>query len=448
MDYIGRYQILRKLGRGGMGSVFKAVVPVIDKVVAVKILHPFEALEDMLGLDKLKEIFTFEATTMAAMHHTAVVDVWDFDVDEQGRPYFVMEFFCNNLGKMIGETFDVLKKSRRIMPEKSLDYGLQLLDGLAFLHDNDIVHRDIKPFNIMITDEDKIRICDFGMALAKGVSFSGPEMMQIGSPFYAAPEQNKKPAKVDGRADLYATGILLYRMLTGQLPSMQNFSLSMVNPLFDSSWDAFFAKAINLQPELRFQTAGEMADALAALQLHWRRAAVHNQAVNHATEFKEIEPPRSKPANVCGQSARKLFGLNELFHSSGGRNQFSIKKGEKIIADKSAGLLWQQKGSQYALSWSEAVSYVTDLNEKKYGGTNNWRLPTVNELFSLVSSRTEIQSARHQTPRKNWLWSSDQHGKRDAWFVDLDMKYADWQDAQCRNFVRAVCSQESVRNGQ
>lgn len=107
----------------------------------------------------------------------------------------------------------------------------------------------------------------------------------------------------------------------------------------------FFAKAINLQPELRFQTAGEMADALAALQLHWRRAAVHNQAVNHATEFKEIEPPRSKPANVCGQSARKLFGLNELFHSSGGRNQFSIKKGEKIIADKSAGLLWQQRGA-------------------------------------------------------------------------------------------------------
>ena len=305
MDHIGRYQILRKLGRGGMGFVFKAVVPVIGKVVAVKILHPFEALEDLLGRDKLKEFFTFEATIMTSLNHSIVVDVWDFDFDDQGRPYFVMDFFCNNLGKMIGETFDVLKESRCIMPEKVLDYGRQLLEGLAFIHDHDVVHRDIKPYNIMITDEDKIRICDFGLALAKGISFSGPKLMKIGSPFYTAPEQNRNPAEVDGRADLYATGVLLYRMLTGQLPSMQNFSLSRVNPLFDASWDAFFAKAISLQPESRFQTATEMGEALQVLQLYWQKAAEQKQIKNQRASSPEMKRLRSEPVNVCGKPAKR-----------------------------------------------------------------------------------------------------------------------------------------------
>jgi serine/threonine protein kinase len=440
MDHIGRYQIIRKIGRGGMGFVFKAVDPVIEKVVAVKILHPFEALEDLLGLDKLKEIFTFEATIMTSLHHSNVVDVWDFDFDDQGRPYFIMEFFCNNLGKMIGETFDVLKKSRCIMPEKVLDYGRQLLEGLAFIHDNDVVHRDIKPYNIMITDEDKIRICDFGLALAKGISFSGPEMMKIGSPFYTAPEQNRNPAEVDGRADLYATGILLYRMLTGQLPSMQNFSLSMVNPLFDSSWDIFFAKAISLQPESRFQTATEMNEALQGLQLNWQKPSEQKQIKNQKVSVSEMKRLRTEPVNVCGKPAKKLFEVDELFQYIGKHNNLSSEKEGEVITDKSTGLKWQQKISQYDLSWPEAKSYINELNKKNYSSHNNWRLPTVDELFSLVSRKTEIRKTMHRAPRKNWLWSIDSHGKRDAWFVNLEMGYADWQDMQCRNFVKAVCS--------
>lgn len=249
MEKIGRYHILRKLGRGGMGSVYKAVVPVINKVVAIKVLDPFETLVALLGNERLREIFTFEAVTMAGLHHPGVVDVWDFGEDEQGRPYFVMEFFCNNLGNMTGESFQMEKACRRINPDKVLSYGRQILDGLACLHHNQIIHRDIKPFNILITDEDRAKICDFGMALSKGFSFSEPKKMQIGSPYYAAPEQTSYPDRVDGRADLYSAGVLLYRMLTGELPSMRSFSLSRVNPLYDNAWDDFFSRSLSLHPD-------------------------------------------------------------------------------------------------------------------------------------------------------------------------------------------------------
>ena len=255
-------KIIRRLGKGGMGSVYKGIVPVIDKVVAIKLLDPSELLEAILGIERLKEIFTFEARTMAAFNQPFLVTAHDFDHDEQGRPFFVMDYICNNLGEMIGETFHIEEESRVIWAAKVLHYGRQILQALDFLHYNDIIHRDIKPQNILVTDADTIKICDFGMALVGGVAFSGPDSMQIGSPCYTPPEQRKNPKGVDGRADLYSAAVLLYRMLTGKLPGMQSFSLSLVNPIYDQSWDEFFAKALRWQPDERFQNAAGNAFCL------------------------------------------------------------------------------------------------------------------------------------------------------------------------------------------
>ncbi len=435
MDKIGRYQIIRKLGKGGMGSVFKGIVPMIDKVVAIKLLDPFEAMLDIIGTEKLREIFIYEAQTMAALRHPAIVQVWDYDEDDKGRPFIVMEYLCNNLGDMIGEDFEVEKDSRVIKPDKVIDYGKQILSGLSYLHHNGIVHRDIKPFNILVSDEDTIKICDFGMALVEGVAFSGPSMMQIGSPYYTPPEQSRDANAVDGRADLFATGVLLYRMLTGKLPGMQAFSLSLVNPLYDKSWDDFFAKALNWNPDDRFMSARHMQEALTALHLNWQAKQKSGTITPKIPE--DLVALRMKPVQVYGPKARELFGVTSLFRPRSVMANSLHPQQNNTILDCTTSLIWQQQGSEYPISWQDAEIYVAQLNRLKFAGISTWRLPTINELLSLFAPLT-TSATRGFDPDKNRLWSCDSHKNHERWLVNFDMGYVANQDMNCFNFTRAV----------
>lgn len=436
MKQIGRYQIIRRLGKGGMGSVYKGLVPVIDKVVAIKLLDPSELMADLLGEDRLREIFTFEARTMAAFNQPFLVTVHDFDHDTQGRPFFVMDYICNNLGEMIGETFRIEQDSRVIAATKVLHYGRQLLEALAFLHHNDIIHRDIKPQNILVTDEDTIKICDFGMALVQGVAFSGPDSMQIGSPCYTPPEQRRNPKGVDGRADLYSAAVLLYRMLTGKLPGMQSFSLSLVNPLYDQAWDDFFARALRWQPEERYQSAGEMQAAFTRLRVQPRKGAGECQHLKTAQPAHQL---RREPVNVCGTRAQTIFAVNALFRPVTPVCSRLEVSGEAVF-DRATGLVWQRQGGRYPVTFAGASQYVEQLNSLKFHGCSSWRLPTVNELLSLLPSDTPgvVSDAFPQSER--WLWSCDRHGYHESWYVNMDMGFAGVQDVNCLNHVRAVAT--------
>ncbi|MEN8139678.1 MAG: protein kinase [Thermodesulfobacteriota bacterium] len=435
---IGRYELIRRMGKGGMGSVYKALVPVINKVVALKVLDPFEILLDIVGEEGLKKTFVFEAETMAAINHPAVVDVWDFGHDENGKPFFIMEYFCNNLGVMIGEKFDMAQACRRCQPEMVLHYGKQLLEGLDCLHQHEIIHRDIKPYNLLVTDDNQLKICDFGMAMRGGISFSGPDSIQVGSPFYAAPEQQRDASTVDGRADLYSGGVLLYRMLTGHFPSMANFSLSLVSPLYDARWDDFFARALSLAPDSRFQTAKEMGDALAQLHLHWQKTSGRMCAVRSTTHHGR-ESIRSRPENVGGPKALALFGIDEQYRPLRFLANDYHGAGEGVAQDRTTGLIWQTGTSDYPQNLAGAFDQVEQLNEMEFGGRREWRLPTINELISLMDE-DNLRPWQQGSQRPQWLWSSDRRGRRDGWYVNVEMGYVGFQDVSCRNFVRAVCS--------
>jgi serine/threonine-protein kinase len=445
MQKIGRYQIIRKLGKGGMGAIYKAIIPIINKVVAIKLLDPFESMEMVLGQETLKEIFLSEATTMAAIKHPAVVDVWDFDEDDLGRPFFVMEYFSHNLGEMIGEDFHLENRSRIIRPDKVLYYGRQLLSGLACLHHNGVIHRDIKPQNLLITDDDHLKICDFGMALSATTAFSRPGNINIGSPFYAAPEQVNAPDQVDGRADLYSAAVLLYRMLTGLLPGMAQFSLSAVNPLYDQNWDIFFSKALHFNPDLRFQEADAMLSGLDKLEVHWPQDVRNDKIQTPVTpKTSPTVRLRKKPINIWGGKARSFMGLNDKSQPFTYIANCLEACGDSVVCDRATGLCWQQGGSKYPTTHRRAQDYIDQLNRERLGGFENWRLPTVDELLSLLNDIIYQPMNPLFDSSRMRLWSADLHGRRDAWHVDMAMAYAGWQDVFSRNFIKAVCDHVSL----
>jgi len=438
---IGRYKVTGILGHGGMSTVYRAVMPATGKVVALKLLDPAEALTEVLDMKTLREIFTAEVLAMSRLRHPNIADVWDFDFDG-GRPFYTMEYFCNNLGMMIGERFIVEESSRQVPPEKVTAYGSQILQGLQCMHSAGIFHRDIKPFNMLVSNRDTIKICDFGMARMEGQQSFGAEGLHIGSPYYTAPEQIQNPENADARSDLYATGALLYRMLTGELPAMKGFMLSRVNPLFDDGWDAFFTRALSWNPDLRFQDASEMQAELLQLEVHWeRRKKVACRPDDQGGETDGMERLRTTPVRVSGVKAMAAFCVNRLWQPDSYVENIFTDRNKYTVADAATGLIWQRKASDYPLDREEAAELVKVLSEITFGGMTGWRLPTVNELLSLANDPIVPENACHSIflcGHSDWFWSCDRRSRDTSWYVNTRLSFAGWQDDGCRYFVRAV----------
>ncbi|MDW7772304.1 MAG: protein kinase [Desulfobulbaceae bacterium] len=442
---IGRYPVTGLIGRGGMGVVYRALVPESGEVVALKILRPAEPLVELLGMEKLKDIFTYEARKMAELDHPNIVRVLDFDWLE-GVPFFIMEYHCNNIGMMIGEQLIMEETTRVVSPGKVLDYGSQVLAGLRFIHEEGIIHRDIKPHNILLTDEDTARISDFGMSRQETEERIDSKGLKIGTPYYIAPEQNRNPGNADQRADLYSTAVMLYRMLTGELPGMKSFLLSRINPLYDRTWDDFFIRALEWNPDYRFQSAGEMAAALLHLELHWekikdRACGIETQEESDAANGSHRL--RTSPVRVSGSTARQAFAVNAhwqpLHHIP---NRFS-EKNEETVLDRSTGLIWQKNDQGYPVNRKEADAVIAALNESRFGGLSTWRLPTVNELLTLeIDPRQPAGNCPQDNLQANrsWYWSCDRRSEKTSWYVNVRLGYTGWQENGCRYSVLAVAS--------
>ena len=435
------------LGRGGMSKVFKVEIPVIRKIAALKLLHPDPLLADLIGLDKIRELFISEAIKLAKLRHPNIVEIWDFD-ENDGRPYYVMDYYFNSLATMIGETSRTDRPSRIIKLEKAIDYTRQTLSGLACLHHAGLVHRDIKPFNLLLNDQETVKICDFGLSKIRGETVSAPPNLNVGSPWYAAPEQAINPETVDLRADLFAVGVTLYRMLTGRLPEENPAPPSSFNPDLDNSWDRFIACSIAVQPEDRYSSAPEMHRELDALEEAWQQRKEH---ICRVTESRLLpEKPvsseqfklRSQPIKVNPQNAHRFFSIDKLWRPlTYLQNRFEPDLPAGTITDHATGMIWQQSGSIYPMNWQQAQRYILQLNRDRFGKRTTWRLPTIDELISLLTETPHGEDYCIEPVfdlQQKSLWSSDRRSFTAAWYVSVDMGFVSWQDFSAFHYVRGV----------
>jgi serine/threonine protein kinase len=457
MKKIGRYIVRGLLGRGAMGKVFRVELPLIGKIGALKLLSPDPLLARLMGYDRIRTIFVKEAVTVAGLRHPNIIDIHDFD-EYRGQPFYVMDFYANNLGSLMGESFRMEKPSRVISADKALDYLDQTLDGLACLHDAGILHRDIKPFNLLITDQDTIKICDFGLSVLRGEKYGGPANLNVGSPYYAAPEQEADPDNIDARADLFPLGIMFYRMLTGHLPDLEGemsayVPPSRINPDLDPQWDQFTARAMARRAERRFSDANDMRTALTRLRDHWHRQKEKCCAwVQEPSEpwdgaaGSDHLKPRSRPVKTNPESTAKEIGLDSLWRPRNYRANRFHRSDKHTLTDDLTGLIWQQSGSKYPQTWQQARRYIDRLNDQRFGGFRTWRLPTVDELVTLLKppSRARdmcIEPLFDATQR--WIWSADRRSFIAAYFVDIELGFVGWQDFSAPFYVRAVCWQDN-----
>jgi serine/threonine protein kinase len=447
MKTIGKYHIRGLLGRGGMGKVYKVELPVIRKIAALKLLSPNPHLVQLMGENAIRDLFISEAVTMSNLRHPHIVEIWNFDETEDGRLFYVMDYYFNNLGIMIGESYITEASSRIIRLDKAIRYTRQILLGLACLHHFGIVHRDIKPFNILVTDTDTIKICDFGLSKLRGEDFKGPENLKVGSPWYAAPEQEAHPDQVDGRADIYSVGIMLYRMLTGKLPSENYEKPSTINADLDPPWDAFIAGAIAADHGDRFGDANQMLKELDRLDKAWKEKK--ENICNMAPEALDVKTLpchsiklRSHTVKVSPQRGKDVFSINKLWQPACYIENNFHPPVNGTVMDKATGLIWQQSGSKYPLTWPQAHEYIERLKQNHFAGYHHWRLPTIEELMSLLTPTPHGEDFCMKPvfdPAQKWLWSCDRRSYMAAWYVSADMGFVSWQDFSAYYYVRGVC---------
>lgn len=431
-----------------MSAVYKARIPVVKKLVALKLPAPHEHLVQILRWPEIERRFILEATSLGSLRHPHVVELLDFDWAD-GRPFFTMEYYYQSLGTLMGEGVRVEAPCRLLSLDKVIHYGRQICLGLARLHRAGMVHRDIKPHNLLITDQDQLKLCDFGLSKLRGeVRGMGPGLL-VGSPYYAAPEQERDPESVDVRADIYSVGVVFHRMLTGLLPAEGIPAPSQVHPDADSSWDAFVARALSPVKGDRFPSALAMLETLEELKARWERkrqdfCAISTTGNGRVPEQPALTPrPRNQPRKVAPREAPKVFGCDALCRPlHHGRHDFVLTANHGLVMDRATGLVWQQSGSPDPLEWAEAKAYVASLNASGHGELSGWRVPTVNELFSILDPFTfdENECIDAVFDREmRWLWSSDRRSFSAAWYVDTGLGFAGWSDFSCRYRVRAVC---------
>jgi serine/threonine-protein kinase len=303
---LGKYEIIERLGRGGMAEVYRAYHTSLDRYVAIKVLHAFLADDP-----EFKNRFEKEAQNVAKLKQSHIVQVYDFEYDAEGESYYmVMELIE---GPTLKERLVGMAEQGKLMPlDESLRIVREAAEALAYAHSRNMIHRDVKPANLMLDHDDRVVLTDFGIAkIVTGVQFTASGGM-VGTPAYMAPEQGLGEAG-DERSDLYSLGVILFQLVTGTLPYEADTPLATIlkhlheptpsaksrNPLVPEPIDRIIAKAMAKDPEDRYQTASQFI------------ADLDRARRGEPLEDTPVRPPTKRSAydTVLLQQAEKPAGI-------------------------------------------------------------------------------------------------------------------------------------------
>ena len=241
-------EVLDLVGTGGMGAVYTARQTKLDRIVALKVVRP-----DISGSEEFAKRFEREAKALARLNHPNIVSIYDFgNVD--GIFYYIMEY-------VDGTNLAEISVDGTLRPSETLEIVSQVCGAIQYAHENGVVHRDIKPTNILLNSEGSVKIADFGLAKLYSPDDNSHQLTQtrqvFGTPNYMAPEQIEASKEVDHRADIYSLGVVFYELLTGELP-LGRFDPPSAKINVDVRLDEVVLRALEKHPERRYQAVTEL----------------------------------------------------------------------------------------------------------------------------------------------------------------------------------------------
>jgi serine/threonine protein kinase len=298
-------EILEPLGRGGMGVVYKARQKKLDRLVALKLIRPESANDPAFA-----ERFSREARAMARLNHPNIVTVHDFG-ETGGLCYLVMEL-------VEGVDLRGRIKSGPLEPKAALLIAIQICDALEYAHARGVIHRDIKPENILLDSLRGVRIADFGLAklLLPGSDLTLTATQHVlGSPHYMAPESLDGSRQIDHRSDIFSLGVVLYEMLTGELP-LGRYELPSETVGTDEHLDDFLEKALARKPSDRYDSVDALRHDLVEFAEGYELPDL--RSVITETIGPEIEPSRPRRSEF-GADWSKLVALARWLFGPGSR---------------------------------------------------------------------------------------------------------------------------------
>jgi serine/threonine protein kinase len=291
-------EIIELLGQGGMGAVYKARQKHLDRLIALKVIPPEAAKEPAFA-----ERFAREARALARLNHPNIVTVYDFG--QSDGVYFLLMEFVDGLN--LRQTM----QSGNLSSQEALAIVPHICDALQYAHDQGIVHRDVKPENVLLDKSGRVKIADFGLAkllTQSPLDYTLTHSMQVmGTPRYMAPEQIEHPTDVDHRADIYSLGVMFYEMLTGELP-MGRFAPPSQKVQIDIRIDEIVLRSLEKEPARRFQKASDVKTELATVS---SSPGVNSRGNATSPGFSPTSQPAASPSGVNKfESSPRLSALS------------------------------------------------------------------------------------------------------------------------------------------